>query len=360
MEVTCGLTARLNERFPSASDLQKELSQQCAGGWCRTGTSAVTGNTAVCRKTCAEAWLNMQACKAEFWSPEPVWKVKHRTIILALETKISVSLDLGSWIVLPNQWDLWLVRNLSQIKVSKVGEEWYRKPSTSGLHIHVHIHIRAHKYIHIHHIIFTHAHTHTYKSIPSSLQICSLFEEQNTCACYTIIFVAWPRCTQVSHNTCIHYAYFQKIKEQKKSTYAVLLRFYSHFTQMQAAYNRWESSQNPRREMGLHIFVCVSSSSACVNSEPTIRAIIELVTLLPATLASCTNRLCRADRSASRCPFKVPLTPSLPSSTTFSQRLFPALSSFCRNSYGSCLQPSFTSFCFFGQITSLCFYQSPL
>lgn len=160
MEVTCGLTARLNERFPSASDLQKELSQQCAGGWCRTGTSAVTGNTAVCRKTCAEAWLNMQACKAEFWSPEPVWKVKHRTIILALETKISVSLDLGSWIVLPNQWDLWLVRNLSQIKVSKVGEEWYRKPSTSGLHIHVHTHIRAHKYIHIHHIIFTHAHTH--------------------------------------------------------------------------------------------------------------------------------------------------------------------------------------------------------
>lgn len=59
---------------------------------------------------------------------------------------------------------------------------------TSGLHIHVHTRIRAHKYVHIHHIIFTH--THTYKSIPSSSQICSIVEEQNTCACYTIIFVA--------------------------------------------------------------------------------------------------------------------------------------------------------------------------
>lgn len=28
--------------------------------------------------------------------------MKHRTMILALETKVGVSLDLGSWIVLPN------------------------------------------------------------------------------------------------------------------------------------------------------------------------------------------------------------------------------------------------------------------
>lgn len=32
MEVTCGLTARLNERFPSASGLQKELLQQSVLG----------------------------------------------------------------------------------------------------------------------------------------------------------------------------------------------------------------------------------------------------------------------------------------------------------------------------------------
>lgn len=60
MEVTCGLTARLNEGFPSVSGLQKELSQQSVlGDGPGQETSTVTGNTAACRKTCAEAWFNM-------------------------------------------------------------------------------------------------------------------------------------------------------------------------------------------------------------------------------------------------------------------------------------------------------------